>query len=111
MDQDTLKKLVGEAAVKHIAPHLTKNSVVGVGTGSTANCFIDALAEYKDEFAAAVSSSEASAARLKSHGIEVEELNQVKDIEFYVDGADEINGNRSHDQRGRWRAHQGENRC
>ena len=92
MDQDALKKLVGEAAVRYITPHLTKNSVVGVGTGSTANCFIDALADYRDDFACAVSSSEESARRLKAHGIEVESLNNVKDIEFYVDGADEING-------------------
>jgi ribose 5-phosphate isomerase A len=91
MDQDALKKQVGEAAVRYIVPHLTKSSVVGVGTGSTANCFIDALAEYRDDFACAVASSEASAERLRSHGIEVESLNNVKDIEFYVDGADEVN--------------------
>lgn len=90
MDQDALKRQVGEAAVKYIAPHLTKDSVVGVGTGSTANCFIDALAAYRDDFACAVSSSEASAERLQSHGILVESLNNVKDMEFYVDGADEI---------------------
>ncbi|HEX9796762.1 MAG TPA: ribose-5-phosphate isomerase RpiA, partial [Anaerolineales bacterium] len=64
-------------------------SVVGVGTGSTANCFIDALAQHKAEFDGAVASSEATAARLKGHGIPVYELNTVSDLEFYVDGADE----------------------
>lgn len=90
MDQDTLKQQVGEAAAQYIAPHLTQNSVVGVGTGSTANCFIDALATMKDDFACAIASSEVSASRLEAHGIQVESLNNVKDIEFYVDGADEI---------------------
>ncbi len=92
MDQDTLKRQVGEAAANHIAPYLSADSVVGVGTGSTANCFIDALAKYKDDFACAIASSEVSAERLQAHGIRVESLNQVKDMEFYVDGADEIDG-------------------
>jgi ribose 5-phosphate isomerase A len=88
--QDEKKQRVGQAAVEYILPLLSKSSVVGVGTGSTANYFIDALAPYRDDFACAIASSEASAARLKHHGIEVESLNHVKDIDFYVDGADEI---------------------
>lgn len=90
MDQDTLKKQVGEAAAKHIAPHLTPDSVVGVGTGSTANCFIDSLAHYKHDFMSAVASSDATASRLEAHGIRVDSLNDIKDMAFYVDGADEI---------------------
>lgn len=89
--QDQQKRAVGEAAAKFIAPHLTKSTVVGVGTGSTANYFIDALRAYRDDLKCAVASSEASAERLKRHGIEVESLNNVKEIEFYIDGADEIN--------------------
>ncbi|MGB1091977.1 MAG: ribose 5-phosphate isomerase A, partial [Oceanobacter sp.] len=72
-------------------PHLEQDTIVGVGTGSTANCFIDALANYKHKFDGAVSSSEASAQRLKDHGIPVYDLNSVDALEFYVDGADEIN--------------------
>lgn len=93
MNQDELKRAVGVAAVEYIAPKLEKDSIIGVGTGSTANCFIDALAKYKHDFEAAVASSEASAERLKSHGIEVYDLNQVAGFDFYIDGADEINHN------------------
>lgn len=89
MNQDQLKQAVAQAAVDHIAPHLNKDSIVGVGTGSTANCFIDALANIKHTFDAAVASSEATAERLKSHGINVLELNAVPHMSFYVDGADE----------------------
>jgi ribose 5-phosphate isomerase A len=70
---------------------LELDSVIGVGTGSTANCFIDALAEFKHLFDGAVASSEATAERLKNHGIPVYDLNSVVELEFYVDGADEIN--------------------
>ena len=91
MTQDQLKQAVAQAAVDHILPHLDSKSVIGVGTGSTANCFIDALARHKTEFDGAVASSEASAARLKQHGIPVYELNVVSELEFYVDGADEAN--------------------
>ena len=63
----------------------------GVGTGSTANFFIDYLAEYRNDFDGAVASSEATAERLKKHGIPVYDLNAVNEIEFYVDGADETN--------------------
>lgn len=86
-----MKQAVAKAAVEYIRPKLHTNAVVGVGTGSTANLFIDELAQYKHEFLAAVASSEASAARLKFHGIEVMDLNIVDDLVVYVDGADEAN--------------------
>ncbi len=89
MNQDQLKQAVAQAAVDFIAPDLTPRSIVGVGTGSTANCFIDALAKLRHDFDGAVASSEATAARLKSHGIPVYDLNSVHELEFYVDGADE----------------------
>ena len=89
MNQDQLKQAVAQAAVDLILPKLDDKSIVGVGTGSTANCFIDALAQHKGAFDGAVASSEATAARLKGHGIPVYELNTVSDLEFYVDGADE----------------------
>ena len=91
MNQDELKRAVGQAAVDYIKPKLDDNSIVGVGTGSTANCFIDALAEIKHLFDGAVASSEASAERLRSHGIHVYDLNGVPSLDFYIDGADEIN--------------------
>ncbi|WP_417502475.1 ribose-5-phosphate isomerase RpiA [Marinobacter sp.] len=91
MTQDELKKAVAKAAVDYIAPRLERDSVVGVGTGSTANFFIDMLAELKNEFDGAVASSEATAERLKSHGIPVYDLNSAGELEFYVDGADETN--------------------
>ena len=89
MTQDQLKQAVAQAAVDHILPFLDSKSVIGVGTGSTANCFIDALAQHKMAFDGAVASSEATAARLKGHGIPVYDLNAVDGLEFYVDGADE----------------------
>ncbi len=91
MNQDQLKQAVAQAAIDLILPRLERNSVIGVGTGSTANFFIDLLAGYKDDFAGAVASSEATAVRLRQHGIEVHDLNHVADLEFYVDGADEAN--------------------
>ena len=91
MTQDELKKAVAKAAVDYIAPRLDSESVIGVGTGSTANFFIDMLAELKTEFDGAVASSEATAERLKSHGIPVYDLNSASELEFYVDGADETN--------------------
>ena len=93
MTQDELKRAVGEAAVDHIKGMLTNDTIVGVGTGSTTNCFIDALAEIKHTFDGAVASSIATADRLKSHGIPVYELNTVDKIDVYVDGADESNDN------------------
>ncbi len=91
MTQDELKRAVGQAAVDYIKPHLEENSIIGVGTGSTANCFIDALAEHKQMFDGAVASSDATAERLKQHGIPVYDLNGAGPIAFYVDGADETN--------------------
>ncbi|KTT22233.1 ribose 5-phosphate isomerase [Pseudomonas oryzihabitans] len=92
MNQDQLKQAVAQAAVDLILPQLSRDSVVGVGTGSTANFFIDLLAKHKLEFDGAVASSQATADRLKSHGITVYDLNGVSDLEFYVDGADEADG-------------------
>ena len=89
MTQDQLKQAVAQAAVDLILPKLDDKSIVGVGIGSTANCFIDALAQHKMAFDGAVASSEATAARLKGHGIPVYDLNAVDGLEFYVDGADE----------------------
>jgi ribose 5-phosphate isomerase A len=86
MTQDELKALVGQAALAYVQP----GSVVGVGTGSTVNCFIDALASMKDRIAGAVSSSEKSTLRLQAHGIVVLDSNSVERIPVYIDGADEI---------------------
>lgn len=91
MTQDELKKAVAQAAVDYIKPKLDSDSIVGVGTGSTANYFIDCLAVIKGHFDGAVASSEASAERLKSHGIAVYDLNSVDGLVVYVDGADETN--------------------
>ncbi|MBF0218247.1 MAG: ribose-5-phosphate isomerase RpiA [Gammaproteobacteria bacterium] len=87
MNQDEMKQAVARAALEYIVP----NTIVGVGTGSTANFFIDALAERKQQINGAVASSEATATRLKKHGIEVLDLNSVSAISVYVDGADETN--------------------
>jgi ribose 5-phosphate isomerase A len=92
--QDNLKRQVGEAAVEYIDNHLANDSIVGVGTGSTANFFIDALAKIKHKFDGAVASSNASANRLKGHGIRVFDLNAVKNMTFYVDGADEADASK-----------------
>ena len=89
MTQDQLKQAVAQAAMDLIRPQLDQKSVIGVGTGSTANFFIDALAQHKMDFDGAVASSDATAARLKAHGIPVYDLNSTSDLEFYVDGADE----------------------
>ena len=89
--QDQLKSDAAQAAVELIQAKLDHDSVVGVGTGSTVNFFIDALATIKGHFRAAVSSSEASSARLREHGIKVLDLNSVSEIDFYIDGADEAN--------------------
>lgn len=88
MTQDEMKKAVGWAALGYVQP----NTIIGVGTGSTVNCFIDALASIKDQIKAAVSSSEASTLRLKALGIPVMDLNEVDSFDVYIDGADEING-------------------
>lgn len=91
MNQDQLKEAVAKAALDYIHPKLSEDSIIGVGTGSTANYFIDALATIKTSFDGTVASSEATAERLKSHGIPVYELNTVPHLEFYIDGADETN--------------------
>jgi len=87
MTQDEMKKVAAAAAIEL----LPEGGIIGVGTGSTVNHFIDLLANVKHRFDGAVSSSEASTARLKSHGIPVLDLNACGDLEIYVDGADESN--------------------
>ncbi|ALM50879.1 ribose-5-phosphate isomerase RpiA [Halomonas huangheensis] len=91
MTQDELKDAVAAAAIKEVRPMLGKDIVIGIGTGSTANFFIDRLAELRSDFRGAVASSEASAQRLKGHGIDVFELNEVGTMPVYIDGADEVN--------------------
>ncbi|WP_336365797.1 ribose-5-phosphate isomerase RpiA [Marinobacter sp. C2H3] len=91
MTQDELKQAVARAAIDYIAPRLNKDSIIGVGTGSTANFFIDQLAALKTHFDGAVASSEATAERLRGHGIPVYDLNNAGTLEFYIDGADETN--------------------
>lgn len=86
MTQDELKALVGQAALKYVVP----GEIVGVGTGSTVNKFIDALATMKDQIKGAVSSSEASTVRLEALGIPVFDSNEVESLSVYIDGADEI---------------------
>ena len=93
MTQDELKQAVAEAAVDYIRPKLTNHSVIGVGTGSTANLFIDELAKSKHLFKGTVASSDASAARLQGHHIPVYDLNDIDHLEVYVDGADESDAN------------------
>ncbi len=88
MNQDQLKTLVGQAALEFVLP----GALVGVGTGSTVNKFIDALATMKDRITGAVSSSVQSTARLQAHGIRVFDANEVTSLPVYVDGADEIDG-------------------
>lgn len=91
MTQDEMKKAAGYEALKFIKP----GSIVGVGTGSTVNYFIEALGTMKDQIEGAVSSSEASTERLKALGIEVFDLNSVPSLDVYVDGADEINDDKA----------------
>lgn len=85
MTQDELKQAVAKAAIQYVP-----SGIIGVGTGSTANYFIDELAKIKGKIDGAVASSDATAQRLKSHGIQVLDLNSVGELEIYVDGADEI---------------------
>jgi ribose 5-phosphate isomerase A len=86
MTQDEQKRAVAQAAIQHVLA----GSIVGVGTGSTANYFIDELAKIRHKIKGAVASSEATAQRLKGHGIEVMDLNSVNDLPLYIDGADEV---------------------
>jgi ribose 5-phosphate isomerase A len=87
MTQDELKQAVARAAIDYVVD----GEIIGVGTGSTANFFIDELARIKDRIKGTVASSEATAARLRGHGIPVYDLNDVASIAVYIDGADEIN--------------------
>lgn len=86
MTQDELKQAVAREAMKHVV----EDAIVGVGTGSTANFFIDELAKIKNRIDGAVASSEQTAARLKAHGIHVHDLNSISELPVYIDGADEI---------------------
>lgn len=88
LSQDELKTLVGQAALAYVVP----GDIVGVGTGSTVNKFIDALASMKDQIKGAVSSSVASTERLRALGIPVFDSNEVEELSVYIDGADEIDG-------------------
>ncbi len=90
MNQDQLKRLVGEAALDHVQP----DSIIGVGTGSTVNCFIEAPINSGIRIEAAVSSSEATTALLRAGGIQVEDLNQTGGLDVYIDGADEFDAHR-----------------
>ena len=85
MNQDELKRMVAEAAIEYVVP----DTIIGVGTGSTANLFIDALARIRHRIEGTVASSEASAERLRDHGIPVLDLNSVDEVSVYIDGADE----------------------
>ena len=93
MNQNELKKLAAKEAIKQIIPKLSTNSILGIGTGSTTNFFIEELAQYANLFDGAVSSSEATTTKLKNINIPVYDLNVVDGIEFYIDGADEFNQN------------------
>lgn len=90
MNQDQLKALVAIAAKDEVMKNVPAGEIIGIGTGSTANLFIDQLAPHKDHFKGAVSSSNASTERLLAHGFKVFEANDVQSLRVYVDGADEI---------------------
>lgn len=91
MEHDSPKMRVAAAALAIIEPRLESDTVLGIGTGSTANLFIDALGELAHRFDGAVASSEASAERLRAHRIPVYDLNSVDRLDLYIDGADECN--------------------
>lgn len=91
MDQNELKKAVAQSAAKYVEERLDKNTVLGVGTGSTANLFIEFLSPFRDRITSTVASSEETKRRLLALGIEVVDLNSVNEISIYVDGADEAN--------------------
>lgn len=86
MTQDEMKQAVARAAIEYVTP----GEIIGVGTGSTANFFIDELGAIKDRIRGAVASSEATAERLRGHGIAVFDLNDIDSLSVYIDGADEI---------------------
>jgi ribose 5-phosphate isomerase A len=91
MDQNELKKAVAQAAANYVRSRLDDRSVIGVGTGSTANYFIECLAAFKHDISATVASSEETARRLKALQITVIDLNSAPEVSIYVDGADEAN--------------------
>ena len=91
MNREQRKQAVAQAALDYVRPSLERHTVLGIGTGSTANLFIDLLGTIKAEVPAAVASSEASAQRLRDQGIPVYDLNAVDRVQVYVDGADECN--------------------
>ena len=91
MTQDDLKRAVAAAALDYLRPKLQNDTVLGIGTGSTADLFIDGLAALRGLFNGAVASSETSARRLRDHEITVYDLNAVNQVDFYIDGADESN--------------------
>lgn len=93
MSQNNMKQAAANEAMNYLKPNLFADSIVGVGTGSTVNFFIDALAEYKFDFKGAIASSDATEKRLREHNIEVFDLNSVAHIDMYIDGADEVNAN------------------
>src|SRR5690554_6884717 len=90
LDQNTLKRNAALSAIDHVLPMLNADAILGVGTGSTVDLFIDALAAHKHQFRGAASSSERSSARLADAGIKVFDLNEIDTMPVYVDGADEI---------------------
>ncbi|MBX2857153.1 MAG: ribose-5-phosphate isomerase RpiA [Cellvibrionaceae bacterium] len=91
MNQDELKGAVAKAALDYVLPSLESHSILGIGSGSTSNMFIDLLAQHRGAFSGTVASSEASAQRLQAHGIQVFDLNSIDRLTFYIDGADETN--------------------
>ena len=86
-----MKEAVANAAAEFLVPQLSEDTIIGIGTGSTANLFIAALAKYKNKIAATVASSVVSEEKLKAHQINVIELNEAIQVDFYIDGADESN--------------------
>jgi ribose 5-phosphate isomerase A len=91
--QDQLKAMVADAAKNEVLTNMAPGGILGIGTGSTANLFIDALAPHKDHFSGVISSSQASTERLQKHGFKVLDSNLVVSVPIYVDGADEIDPN------------------
>lgn len=91
--QDQLKAMVADAAKNEVLTNMAPDGILGIGTGSTANLFIDALAPHKDHFSGVISSSQASTERLQKHGFKVLDSNLVVSVPIYVDGADEIDPN------------------
>lgn len=90
LTQQQLKENVAKAALEYVLPFLKPDAVIGIGSGSTADLFIEQLAQYKNRFKGTVSSSERSTTRLQNHGITVFDLNEIEQVPVYIDGADEI---------------------